>query len=160
MPNRKRKQIEGPGIVGKTVVAGAKDRATNRVSARVIETTDKPELQGFVRDTAAPGGPSTPTRTDLYTIPECPNSTTKRQALGQRVRRDMAHTNGIESFWAMLKHGYQGTFLHFSEKHMQRYVNEFALQQGLREHDTIDLMGALVARMIGRCLTYSRLIGS
>ena len=29
--------------------------------------------------------------------------------------RGMAHTNGVESFWSMLKRGYQGTFHHFSE---------------------------------------------
>ena len=32
--------------------------------------------------------------------------------------RGMAHTNGIESFWSMLKRGYQGTFHHFSVQHL------------------------------------------
>lgn len=64
--------------------------------------------------------------------------------------RDMAPANGMESFWSMLKRGYQGTFHHFSAKHIQRYVNEFVTRQGLRERDTIDLMGALVAGMVGR----------
>ena len=40
--------------------------------------------------------------------------------------RGMASTNGMESFWAMLKRGYQGTFHKFSEKHLARYVGEFA----------------------------------
>ncbi len=38
----------GRGGVGKTIVVGAKDRATNRVSARVIENTDKDTLHSFV----------------------------------------------------------------------------------------------------------------
>jgi len=32
---------------------------------------------------------------------------------------------GMESFWSMLKRGYQGTFHHISAKQLQRYVAEF-----------------------------------
>ena len=41
-----------------------------------------------------------------------------------------AHTNGIESFCSMLKHGYMGTYHHFSAKHLQRCADEFARRQG------------------------------
>ena len=44
----------GRGPVGKTAVVGMKDRTTKQVAARVIESTDKPTLQGFVE--AALGG--------------------------------------------------------------------------------------------------------
>ena len=159
MPNAKRKTLEGRGTVGKAVVAGAKDRATDKVSARVIEGTDKPTLQSFVRANVEPGAALYTDEHGSYAgMPEY-----EHEAVNHSVSeyvRGMARTNGVESFWAMLKRGYQGTFHHFSAKHLQRYVNEFATRQGLREHDTIDLMGAVVARMIGRRLTYARLIGS
>ena len=32
----------------------------------------------------------------------------------------MAHTSGIESFWALLKRGYHATYHHMSEKHLNR----------------------------------------
>ena len=51
---------------------------------------------------------------------------TVEHSVGEYVR-DMAHTNGIESFWALLKRGYIGTFHHFSEKHMGRYVTNSPL---------------------------------
>ena len=35
-------------------VVGAKDRATNKVNARVIESTDKATLQDFVAENAEP----------------------------------------------------------------------------------------------------------
>ena len=39
-----RKAGPGRGLVSKTVVVGAKDRATGRVAARVVEAVDKPTL--------------------------------------------------------------------------------------------------------------------
>ena len=45
----------GRGGVGKTIVVGAKDRDTNRVSATVVKGTDAKTLQGFVGDHAAKG---------------------------------------------------------------------------------------------------------
>ena len=53
--NGKRAKLTGRGAVGKTVVVGAKDRATNRATARTVATTDKPTLQGFVGEHTAPG---------------------------------------------------------------------------------------------------------
>ena len=44
----------GRGAVGKTAVVGAKDRASNKVSAKVVRSTNKATLQGFVADNAAP----------------------------------------------------------------------------------------------------------
>ncbi len=72
--------------------------------------------------------------------------------------RDMAHTNGIESFWAMLKRGYQGTFHHFSEKHLDRYVEEFAGRHNIRNADTVDQMAIIARRSVGKQLRYVDLV--
>ena len=45
----------GRGAVGKTTVAGAKDRATGTISAAVVESTTKATLHRFVKDRVAPG---------------------------------------------------------------------------------------------------------
>ena len=58
----------------------------------------------------------------------------------------------------MLKRGYQGTFHHFSEKHLDRYVGEFAGRHNDREADTIDMMGAMVKGLEGEPLRYRDLI--
>ena len=52
---KKRKQLSGHGPVDMTTVAGVKDRETNRVRAKVIESADAPTLQGFVREHVQPG---------------------------------------------------------------------------------------------------------
>ena len=56
MSNARRKELSGTGrgAVGKTAVVGAKDRATNKVAARVVDATDKRTLQGFVSRHAGP----------------------------------------------------------------------------------------------------------
>ena len=43
----------GRGPVGKTAVIGAKDRKTNHVSAAVVQNTNAPTLQGFVKSRVA-----------------------------------------------------------------------------------------------------------
>ena len=40
----------GRGAIGKSTVIGAKDRATGRISAEVIEGTDKQTLHSFVTE--------------------------------------------------------------------------------------------------------------
>ena len=72
---------------------------------------------------------------------------------------EMAHTNGIESFWSMLKRGYHGTFHHVSETHLHRYIAEFSGRHNDRNADTIDMMTHLAAGMVGRHLTYETLTG-
>lgn len=45
------------------------------------------------------------------------------------------HTNGIESFWAVLKRGVYGVFHNVSVKYMQKYVNEFCYRLNHRDND-------------------------
>ena len=69
----------------------------------------------------------------------------------------MAHTNGVESFWSMLKRGYQGTFHHFSEKHLDRYITEFSSRHNNRDADTVDIMARVTQGVAGKRLRYSDL---
>ena len=50
----RRKRISGRGPVGKTAVVGAKDRATNKVAAQVVDSVDAETLVGFVDDHTDP----------------------------------------------------------------------------------------------------------
>ena len=78
-------------------------------------------------------------------------------SVGEYVR-NQAHTNGVESFWATLKRGYYGTYHRMSEKHLGRYVNEFAGRHNDHPSDTIDQMASLVKGMVGKKLPYRDLI--
>ena len=71
--------------------------------------------------------------------------------------RGQAHTNGVESFWSMLKRAHIGMFHKMSSKHLDRYVTEFAARHNMREDDTIDQMGAVVLGMDCKRLRYADL---
>ena len=75
-------------------------------------------------------------------------------SFGWRVRPDQAHTNGIESFWALLKRGYYGTYHQMSAKHPQRYAAEVEGLHSIRPLDTIEQMAALVRGMDQERLRY------
>ena len=71
-----------------------------------------------------------------------------------------AHTNGMESFWSILKRGYLGTYHNMSPNHLDRYLAEFVGRHNVRGADTIDQMANLVASMVGKRLMYRELIAA
>ena len=148
----------GRGAVGKAIVVGAKDRETNHVSATVVNGTDAQTLQGFVGDHAVEGATVYTDDHGGYQGMPFEHETVKH-SISEYVN-GMAHTNGIESFWALLKRGYHGTYHHMSEKHLQRYVTEFAGRHNIRDADTIDQMGGVIAGMVGKRLMYHDLIAA
>ena len=159
MSTAKRKALReaeaGRGAVGKSIVAGAKDRATNRVSATVVPGTDKPTLQGFVADRTADGATVYSDEHGSYQGMPFDHETVNH-GVGEYVRQQ-AHINGMESFWAMFKRGFHGTFHKISPKHLDRYVREFAARHNVREADTMDQMAAVVAGLVGKRLMYREL---
>ena len=74
--------------------------------------------------------------------------------------KDMAHTNGIESFWAMLKRGYIGTYHKMSAKHLGCYVNEFTDRHNIRHLDTVNQMEVIAKSMVGKRLKYRELVSN
>lgn len=153
--NRHQSQKHGTGpAAGKTVVVGAKDRATKRVAAEPIARTDKETLHGLVEDYAAPDAM-------IYTDEHAgyhglPNHYAVKHSVGEYVR-GMVSTQGIDSFWSMVKRGYVGIYHHYSPKHLHRYVNEFAGRHNNRPRDTIDQMAAIARGMQGKRLRYQDL---
>ena len=153
--HERKKLHAGRGPVGKTAVIGAKDRKTNRVTARVIAHTDAPTLQAFVSHHVEPHAMVYTDDHDGYEGLQ--HHATVRHSVGEYVS-DRAHTNGIESFWSSLKRAHKGTFHKLSPKHLQRYVTEFAAKHNARPADTKDQMIVLAHGLIGKRLTYRDLI--
>ena len=158
MPKAKRRELTGRGTVGKTAVAGVKDRETNRVAAQVVQATDGDTLQTFVRDHAVKDAVVYTDEHGSYAgLSADFTHDTVHHSVGEYVR-GQAHTQGIESFWSMLKRAHKGIYHKLSPKHLDRYVREFAGRHNVRDLDTADQMATVAAGLVGKRLLYRQLI--
>ena len=145
----------GRGTVGKTAVVGVKDRASNRVAAKVVEDTRRDTLLDFVDGNTQPGAKVYSDEAAAYEA--ILDHEAVRHGVGEYVR-DQVHINGMESFWSTMKRAHKGVYHKMSPKHLERYVKEFAGRHNFRTEDTLAQM-ALVARgLIGERLRYGDLI--
>ena len=156
--HERKKARAGRGPVGKTPVAGARDRATNAVAARPLPGTAKGDLQGFVRARVAPGAQ---VRSDEAAacagMEEFPHEAVRHS--GGEYVRGAAHANGIESFRSLFKRGLYGTYHRMSVRHLGRYLTEFAGRRNDRDCDTAERMRRMARGLVGRTLTYRQLTG-
>lgn len=151
-----KKTNAGRGTVGKSIVAGARDRESGQINAQVVANTSKATLHEFVEDRAHPE--ATVYTDDLQSYQGIPFVHESVKHSVSEYVRDQAHVNGLESFWAGLKRGYHGTYHHMSPKHLGRYIIEFAGRHNDRPLDTIAQMAHMAQSMTGKQLRYKDLV--
>lgn len=149
----------GRGSVGKVAVLGMRERG-GRTHAMVIPDTGLATIQNEIHGAVEAG-------TQLYTDEHGAYSDmdglffshdTVNHGAGEYARGS-AHTNGIESVWAVLKRGLHGVYHHASPKHLQRYVDEFTfrLNDGNVARHTTRRLDSFVDATKGKRITYRRL---
>ena len=124
---------------------------------RVIEAADAKTLHGFVAAIAAKGATVYTDEAAAYKGMKGRKHEAVNHGAGEYVK-GQAHTNGMESFWSLFKRGFHGIYHKMSQKHLQRYVDEFSGRHNVRGLDTIAQMSAVAAAMAGKRLQYSWLI--
>ena len=151
-----KKEHRGRGTVGKQAVIGLHQR-DGETKAFPVDDTDRMQLQSAIASNVRRG-------THLYTDSHAAyfgltkyNHSSVAHSAGEYVR-GKAHTNGIESFWALMKRGYIGIYHYMSFNHLHRYTNEFTHRHTLRTTDTIACMASTIDGMLGRRLSYKELI--
>lgn len=141
----------------KTPVVGVKERSSNKVYAQVALPNKKGQkltgkqlfkiLDKVCKD-------NTTVMTDDfsgYNFLNRENANkyvrlTVNHSSGQFYAGNGIHTNGIESFWSVLKRGIYGTYHHVSVKYLQNYVNEFCFRQNHRKD------GNVFDRLVSQCV--------
>ncbi len=68
----------------------------------------------------------------------------------------IAHTNSIENFWSLFKRGVIGSFHKVSEKHLDRYLDEFTYRFNGREDDRL-FQNTLRNLANGKTMTFQKL---
>ena len=139
----------GRGGTGKSIVVGAKERESKKIRAEVIDDTRRSTLHGFIGENVASGSTVNTDDFRSYERLDGYDHNSVRHSVGEYVS-EQAHINGIESFWSMLKRAHKGTFHKISNKHLGRYVQEFAGRHNFRELDTIDQMESVARSMEGK----------
>lgn len=148
----------GRGPVGKVAVLGIRDENA-QVRATPVADTSAATLKGYIRANVEQGAFVTTDEHGGYQglRSEGFRHFTVNHSAGEYVRDMCIHTNGIESFWALLKRGHYGVFHYMSPKHLHRYVSEFAFRQNTARDGTMNFIDQTIARMAGKRLTYREL---
>lgn len=147
----------GRGSVGKTVVIGVRDQ-NGQVRAMPVEKATGPVLRGFIGSNVPAGATIVTDYHKGYDLLKTMGFTHKRvnHSVGEYVK-DMAHTNGIESFWALLKRGHYGIYHYMSAKHLHRYVKEFSFRHNTSQVGTMQFINMTIDRMVSKHLSYEEL---
>ena len=157
--NKKRPGSQGGS--GKAIVMGMRERG-GKVKAMQITGIDRKTLHRAIQGNIESG--STIYTDELRGYKGIGSKAYRHETVNHSAKeyvKEMAHTNGIESVWAVLKRGYNGVYHNWSMKHMARYINEFSfrLNDGSCSIDTMDRLAAVIKSAANKRLTYNQLIG-
>lgn len=145
----------GRGAVGKSPVVGLKSRK-GEVRAFPVANVNAGTLSHAIRSNVEAGSAVYTDQLRAYRgLKEFKHRRVIHSA-GEYVRGEI-YTNGIESFWALLKRGHYGVYHFWSVKHLARYINEFTARFNARELPLRERVRLSVENGFGKRLTYGGL---
>jgi len=156
--SKREEKISGTGGKDKTAVMGFLERG-GEVQTTVVADRRKRTLQGLVKSHVRVGAA-------IYTDALASNDGLDGKFFHQVVdhaveyARGRVHTNGLETFWSLLKRGIKGTYVSVQPYHLFRYLDEQAFRYNERKFDDLARFVAVLAHIIHRRLTYKQLIGA
>lgn len=116
----------------KKIVIGIVERG-GKVILKLVPNAKAENMVPFIQENVATG-------TKVYTDEHVSYSQLHRIYTHETVTHSLrvykvgdVHTNTIENFWSVLKRGLYGIYHQVSEKHLERYLNEFAARYNSRE---------------------------
>lgn len=120
------RKIQGRGPVGKAMVLGAIQRGGG-IRLTVEKRNDRATLHKFIKTALADETECIMTD-EAPAYDGCGDANTRHESVnhhaGEYVRGDV-HTNGVEGVWSLFKRSIVGSYHQISEKHLDRYLDEF-----------------------------------
>ena len=153
-----KRKVKGRGAVGKAVVMGVLERH-GEVRTFVVPTTKRRDVQAKVKENVEPGS-------DVYTdtlasyfglSPEYVHNVINH---AEAYVNGRIHTNGMENFWSLLKRTIKGTYVSTAPFHLFRYLDEQTFRFNARHANDGERFLAVAASIVGKRLTYSKLIAA
>ncbi len=74
--------------------------------------------------------------------------------------RENVHTNGLESYWSLLKRALGGTYISVEPFHLFRYLDEQAFRFNHRDTNDAQRFSLAITGIVGKRLTYAELIAA
>jgi transposase-like protein len=144
------------GATGKTAVVGLRER-NGKVRGKVVGDTGQVMLHGVILKNV--NRTSAVMTDDSRSYNDLDKWGYKHHVVNHSRHEYVdgnAHTNSIESVWALLKRGMYGTYHNVSKKHLQRYVDEFCFR--LSSGASTPFMDAVCVQSNTGGLQYKKLI--
>lgn len=162
MHKGKRERVQQHAQTMKAAVVGILRRGpngTSRVRAAVTPRVTKRALQRYVRAQVKAGSAL---YTDAFLSYKGLGSDYKHSTIDHGVAyvRGDTHTQGLENFWSLLKRAIKGTYVSVDPFHLRRYVDAQVFRFNARKANDGQRFMAVVKGIIGRRLTYKKLIGA
>ncbi|MDZ4687861.1 MAG: IS1595 family transposase [Planctomycetaceae bacterium] len=153
---KRKEKIKGRGAVGKTIVQGVLQRG-GAVIAGVVENSKRKTLQPNIRNVVEAGATI---YTDALRSYEGLEDAYLHDTVdhAREYVRGNVHTNGMENFWSLLKRCINGTYIAVMPWQLCRYVDEQVFRFNERKLTDGQRFDEVMARVVGRRLTYAELI--
>jgi len=154
--NKKTEGTQGRSTKTKKPVLGMIERGGNLI-AQVVDDTSKATVQPIINENIAQGSSVV---TDEWRAYKGLSGNYEHAVIKHSAKEYVngkAHTNTIEGFWSHFKRGIDGIYHWVSVKHLQSYVDEYALRYNGRKLGVSQRFNLVLENVEGR-LKYKTLI--
>jgi transposase len=123
----------------KTIVVGMKERG-GRIETRIVPDVKTASLRPIVLETVQKGATVSTDELAAYSLLKSDgyfhgavDHSRKEWAWTDHQTGTRFSTNETESFWKLFKDSINGTHIHISSKHLDRYLGEFSFRSNFRQ---------------------------
>jgi transposase-like protein len=154
--SKRTESTQGRSVETKTPIAGVVERG-GEVRAKKVKDTSGSSLRKFVYENVERGSQL---HTDEWWgykgLEKIFGHSVIKHNEKQYVNGN-CHTNTMEGFWSLLKRGVMGIYHSWSDKHLQKYIDEFVFRYNTRSLTEADRFNLMLSGLANH-LPYSKLI--